>query len=196
MVSAPAADPGVKLRSGASTFRPFLDEREEELYSGIRSGHVAQADDRPLRGAVRSGRRACAAAVSSGTNRSPSAVRLSDLVGRRGDYDLLVRGKREQSSTRGAVFADIDPQALNVDPAAVEAAVTSRTKAILAVDIFGYPCELDELRAIADAHGLAFVQDHCGRSVTASLQGRRRLTGRAVFAFYRTSRSRPARAAW
>ena len=46
------------------------------------------------------------------------------------------------------VFADI-PLTLNLDPAAVDAAVTSRTKAIVAVDIFGYPSELDELQTIA-----------------------------------------------
>src|SRR6478609_2951176 len=59
------------------------------------------------------------------------------------------------------VFADIDPETLNIDPAAVEAAVTPRTRAVVAVDIFGYPCELDELRAICDRHGLALVEDAC-----------------------------------
>jgi perosamine synthetase len=59
------------------------------------------------------------------------------------------------------VFADVDPRTLNMDPRAVEAAVTERTKAIVAVDIFGYPCELDELRAIADKHGLVLIQDSC-----------------------------------
>jgi len=59
------------------------------------------------------------------------------------------------------VFADIDRRTLNLDPAAVEAAVTPRTKAIVAVDIYGYPCELEPLRAIAAKHGLAFVQDSC-----------------------------------
>ena len=59
------------------------------------------------------------------------------------------------------VFADIDPRTFNLDPAAVEAAVTERTKAIVAVDIYGYPCELDELRAIADRHGLALIDDSC-----------------------------------
>ena len=59
------------------------------------------------------------------------------------------------------VFADIDPSTYNLDPAAVEAAVTQRTKAIVAVDIFGYPCELDELRAICDLHGLALIEDAC-----------------------------------
>jgi perosamine synthetase len=57
------------------------------------------------------------------------------------------------------VFADVDPATLNLDPAAVEAAVTPRTRAIVAVDMFGYPCELDEIRAIAFQHGLALIAD-------------------------------------
>ena len=40
------------------------------------------------------------------------------------------------------VFADIDPRTFNLDPAAVEAAITPRTKAIVAVDIFGYPARV------------------------------------------------------
>jgi dTDP-4-amino-4,6-dideoxygalactose transaminase len=59
------------------------------------------------------------------------------------------------------VFADIDARTLNLDPAAVEAAITPRTKAIVAVDIYGYPCELDELRALAARHGLALIEDSC-----------------------------------
>jgi perosamine synthetase len=59
------------------------------------------------------------------------------------------------------VFVDIDPRTFNFVPDAVEAAVTDKTKAIVAVDIFGYPCELDELRSICDRHGLALVEDAC-----------------------------------
>ena len=59
------------------------------------------------------------------------------------------------------VFADIDPRTFNLDPAAVEAAVTERTKAIVAVDIFGYPCELDPLLELCERHGLALVEDAC-----------------------------------
>jgi perosamine synthetase len=57
------------------------------------------------------------------------------------------------------VFADVDPRTLNLDPAAVEAAITPRTRGIVAVDMFGYPCELDELRAIAERHGLVLIED-------------------------------------
>ena len=57
------------------------------------------------------------------------------------------------------VFADVDAGTLNLDPAAVEAAITERTKAVVAVDMFGYPCELDELRELCDRHGLALIED-------------------------------------
>ena len=59
------------------------------------------------------------------------------------------------------VFADVDRQSLNLDPAAVESAITPRTKAILVVHIFGYPAELAELAAVAERHGLALVEDAC-----------------------------------
>ena len=83
------------------------------------------------------------------------------------------------------VFADIDRRTLNLDPAAVEAAVTERTKAIVAVDIYGYPCELDELRAIADRHGLALIDDAC-EALGAEYRGMPVGAGgtSCVFAFY------------
>jgi len=83
------------------------------------------------------------------------------------------------------VFADVDPVALNLDPAAVEAAITERTRAIVAVDMFGLPCELDELRAIADRHGLELIEDAC-ESLGAEYRGRPLGAHgtSAVFAFY------------
>src|SRR5437588_6223302 len=83
------------------------------------------------------------------------------------------------------VFADIDRRTFNLDPAAVEAAITERTKAIVAVDIYGYPCELDELRAIAARHGLALIQDSCealGAEYRGATIGSHGPSG--VFAFY------------
>jgi len=60
-----------------------------------------------------------------------------------------------------AVFADIDPVTLNLDPAAVERAITPRTRAILAVHTFGVPAEMDALRDLADKRGLALIEDAC-----------------------------------
>ena len=106
-----------------------------------------------------------AAAVSSGTAGLHLAVRLAGL----GEGDEVVTTPFSFVASancllyEGAtpVFADIDPRTLNLDPAAVDAAITPRTKAILAVDIFGYPAEYSELEAIAERHGLALIEDAC-----------------------------------
>ena len=59
------------------------------------------------------------------------------------------------------VFADVCPDTLLLDPASVERKVTPRTKAIIAVDYAGQPCDYDALRSIARPRGLALVADAC-----------------------------------
>src|SRR5438105_4811242 len=70
------------------------------------------------------------------------------------------------------VFADVDPGTLLIDPAEVERKITRRTKAVIAVDYAGQPCDYDRLRAIADRHGLALVADAC-HSLGATYKGYR-----------------------
>jgi dTDP-4-amino-4,6-dideoxygalactose transaminase len=57
------------------------------------------------------------------------------------------------------VFADLEPNTANLDPADVERKITARTKAIIAVHLFGNPCKLAELRAMADKHNLILIED-------------------------------------
>jgi dTDP-4-amino-4,6-dideoxygalactose transaminase len=57
------------------------------------------------------------------------------------------------------VFADIDPQTLNLDPAMIEAAITPRTTAIMPVHCYGNPCDVQQIKAIADRHGLKVIYD-------------------------------------
>jgi dTDP-4-amino-4,6-dideoxygalactose transaminase len=57
------------------------------------------------------------------------------------------------------VFVDVDPSTYTIDPAAVEAAVTDRTRAILAVHLLGQTADMRPLRALAEAHGLVLVED-------------------------------------
>lgn len=57
------------------------------------------------------------------------------------------------------VFADVDPRTALIDPAAVEAAITQRTAAIVCVDFAGHPADLSNLRAIADRHKLLLIED-------------------------------------
>lgn len=64
-------------------------------------------------------------------------------------------------ATRGArpVFVDIDPATYCLDPELVAAAVTSRTRAIIAVHLYGHPADLTALREVADRHGLYLIED-------------------------------------
>lgn len=57
------------------------------------------------------------------------------------------------------VFVDVDPGTCNLDPRHVEAKVSSRTRAIMPVSLFGQPSDMDELNAIAAVHGLAVIED-------------------------------------
>ncbi len=57
------------------------------------------------------------------------------------------------------VFADIDPATLNVDPRAIEAAITPRTRAIIPVDLAGQPCDLAAIQDIGRRHGIAVIED-------------------------------------
>jgi perosamine synthetase len=83
------------------------------------------------------------------------------------------------------VFVDIDPRSLNMAPDLVEKAITPRTKAILAVEVFGNPTHMDKLAAIAQSHEIPLIEDAC-----EALGGRHKgkpvgSFGRAgVFAFY------------
>jgi dTDP-4-amino-4,6-dideoxygalactose transaminase len=69
------------------------------------------------------------------------------------------------------VFADIDPQTYNIDPAAIEAAITPRTTAIIPVHLYGRPAPMREIMAIAQKHNLAVIED-CAQSIGATLDGK------------------------
>lgn len=57
------------------------------------------------------------------------------------------------------VFVDIDPETLNLDPEKIEAAITPQTTAILPVHVYGRPCAVDRIQAIADTYGLKVIYD-------------------------------------
>jgi dTDP-4-amino-4,6-dideoxygalactose transaminase len=69
------------------------------------------------------------------------------------------------------VFADVQSDTANIDPRAVESAITPRTKAIVAVDYAGHPADLDELRVIADRHGIFLIED-AAHSIGSTYKGR------------------------
>jgi perosamine synthetase len=157
------------LRSGRLSLGPMQERFERALAERVGAAHVA--------------------AVSSGTAGLHLCMRLAGVEA--GDevvttpFSFVASANCALYEGATPVFADIDPVTLNLDPAAVEAAITPRTRAIVAVHIFGYPAELAELEAIAQRHGLALVEDAC-EALGASYRGRPvGSSGRpAVFAFY------------
>jgi len=147
---------------------PWIDERDEELVLEVlRSGWLSlgPAGPRFEEAFARAVGAPHCAAVSSGTAGLHLSIRLAGVGP--GDevitspYSFVASANCAIYEGATPVFADVDPRTFNLDPAAVEAAVTPRTKAVVAVDIYGYPCELDELRAVCDRRGLALIEDAC-----------------------------------
>jgi perosamine synthetase len=84
------------------------------------------------------------------------------------------------------VFVDIDERTYNVNPGLIEAAITPRTKAILPVHLFGHPCDIEAIMAIAARHSLAVIEDAC-QAHGATVEGRKVGTfGVGCFSFYPT----------
>jgi len=69
------------------------------------------------------------------------------------------------------VFVDIDPRTFNIDASLIEAAITGNTKAIIPVHLFGHPCDMDPILAIAKKAGLKVIED-CAQAFGARYKGR------------------------
>jgi perosamine synthetase len=146
--------------------RPYLDEREEELVLEVlRSGRLSLGPtiDRFEEQIAERVGAPYAAAVSSATAGLHLLVRIAGI----GPGDEVITSPLTFAASancfiyEGAtpVFADVDPLTWNLDPAAVEEAVTERTKAVVAVDMFGYPCELTPLMELCERHGITLIED-------------------------------------
>ncbi len=134
------------------------------------------------------GTRHCVA-TCNGTLALEIAVRAAGLHGEvlTTPFTFVATAHALRTSGITPVFCDIDPRTHNLDPRAVEQAITARTTGILAVHLWGRPCAVDELTDVADRHGLtllfdaahAFGAEHRGRMVGTF--------GRAeVFSFHAT----------
>jgi perosamine synthetase len=116
-----------------------------------------------------------AVAVSSGTAALHAAVHVLGI----GSGDEVIVPAMTFAATANCVvyqgatpiFADVDRQTLLIDPRDAEAKITARTRAIIAVDYAGQPCDYDALRTLAERYGLALVADAC-HSLGAGYKGR------------------------
>ncbi len=69
------------------------------------------------------------------------------------------------------VFVDIEDDTFNINPRLIEAAITPKTKAILPVHLYGYPCDMDAIMGIADKYGLYVIEDAC-QAIGAKYKGK------------------------
>jgi len=154
------------LRSGQLSLGPRVDEFERRFAAWVGAPH--------------------ASATSSGTTGLHLALRGAGVS----DGDEVVTSPFSFVASANVIlyerarpiFADIDPLTLCIDPQAAAAAVTERTRALLPVHIFGWPCELEPLEAL----GLPIVEDAC-EALGARHRDGRRVGARghpAVFGFY------------
>lgn len=80
------------------------------------------------------------------------------------------------------IFADVDPVTLNVTPDAIAERITKRTRAIIATHLFGNPCDVAGIKAVADKHGIPVIED-CAQAFLATQHGKLVGTIGAIGAF-------------
>jgi perosamine synthetase len=157
------------LRTPQLSLGPKLEEFEQALAAYIGLRH--------------------AIAVNSGTSGLHLCVRALGI----GDGDEIIVPSFTFIAAANAiryerarpVFVDVEPHTLNLDLEKIEAAITPRTRAIMAVHNFGVPLPMDAILAIAERHGLFVIEDAC-EAIGAEYKGRRAgsFGHAAVFAFY------------
>jgi dTDP-4-amino-4,6-dideoxygalactose transaminase len=147
--------------------KPIIGDEERAAVDRVmRSGMIAQgpevkAFEEEFAAALVGGRECVA--VNSGT----SGLHLGLLAAGIGAGDEVIVPSFTFAATANSValtgatpvFADIEPDSFCLDPAAVEAVVTERTKAIMPVHLYGHPADMTGLQAVADRHGLVLFED-------------------------------------
>jgi dTDP-3-amino-2,3,6-trideoxy-4-keto-D-glucose/dTDP-3-amino-3,4,6-trideoxy-alpha-D-glucose/dTDP-2,6-dideoxy-D-kanosamine transaminase len=132
-----------------------------------------------------------AVGVASGTDAIELALRALNVTA--GD-EVIVAANAGMYSTTALrainampVFADVEEDHLNLDPAAVEAAITPKVRALVVTHLYGRMADMRSLRAIADRHGIALIED-CAQAHGARIDGRRAGAwgDAASFSFYPT----------
>ncbi len=176
-----------------SIAKPFIgDEEKVAVMEVLGSGQLAQGKrvrEFEERFAEWVGAR-YAVAVSSGT----TALHVALLAHGIGAGDEVITTPFSFIASANSVlytgaaprFADIEPDYYTIDPAAIEAQITPRTRAIIPVHLFGQPCDMDAIAEIADRYDLAIVEDAC-QAHGAQLDRRPLGTwGAACYSFYPT----------
>ena len=167
--------------------RPLLGDEERAavdrvLRTGMIAGGPEVASFEEEFSAQLAGGRTCVA-VNSGT----AGLHLGLLAAGVGPGDEVIVPSFTFAATANSValtgatpvFADIEPDHFCLDPDAVEAAVTARTKGIMPVHLYGHPADMTRLATVASQHGLAIYEDAAQADAASRFLGGRSCAGAA-----------------
>jgi dTDP-4-amino-4,6-dideoxygalactose transaminase len=168
--SKPALLGGTPVHKGGWAKWPeWLESWEPEVLKVFRSGRWYRGSDKHVEEFEKGyahllGAKRCLA-TASGTTALIVSLHVMDVDA--GDevivspYTFIASYNSILTHRALPVFADSDPATLTIDPASIESRITERTRAIMPVHIFGMPCDMDPINAIARKHKLAVVEDAC-----------------------------------
>jgi len=171
---------------------PLLGEKELEYVTDcIRSGWVSSVGEY-VRRFEREFAAYCGVRYGVATHNGTVALHLALVALGIGPSDEVILPTLTFVATANAVtytgatpvFVDSEPRTWNLDPAVVARAITLRTRAIIAVHLYGHPADMDPLRALAGEHGLTLIED-AAEAHGARYKGRRAgsLSDVAIFSF-------------
>src|SRR5712691_2870547 len=175
-----AVDGGTPVRAVRLPFhRPLIESDDEaNVLKTLRSGWLTTGPE------TKSFERELAAYVGAAhcvaLNSCTAALHLAlDAIGV-GPGDEVITTPMTFAATanvivhRGAapVFVDVEPDTINMDASRLEGAITAKTRALIPVHLFGHPCDMDAINAIADSYGLPVIED-AAHAIGAAYNGRR-----------------------
>ena len=163
------------LRRQYRTLRPEIDAAVARV---LESGEFERGDE--LDGFEQAFASFCGVRYAVGTGSGQGALFLALKACGLGPGDEVITVANTDLSTTASirhtgasvVWADIDGRTFNIDPACIEAKITSRTRAIVPVHMYGLPADMDPILAIAQRHGLIIIDD-AALAAGATYKGRR-----------------------
>ena len=167
--------PFVDLKAQYASIKPEVDAAIQAVLNSCQFTLGAEVAEFEMEFAAYSG-----GIRGIGVNSGTSALHLALLAAGVGPGDEVIAVPFTFVATVAAihytgaktVFVDIDPKTFTMDPAGIEAVITSRTKAIMPVHLYGHPADMDPILTVARKHGLTVIED-AAQAHGAEYKGRR-----------------------